>query len=112
MSAQTYTTAPSPSGMQQLPAKGAKAAITTRATLRTRPLIQRILIRSWEYNSRAVRITVLAVRLLVVLWLLFLGGALLSAGIAWGSILLPSAVVVLTVGIWVFNTATKGWPER
>ena len=50
------------------------AARPTRATLRTRPRIQRTLIRSWEY-IQPVRVTVLAIRLLVVLWLVVLGAA-------------------------------------
>jgi hypothetical protein len=81
----------------------------SRATLRTRPLVQRALIRSWEY-SRPVRITVLALRLLAVLWLLFLGVALYSAGYAWGIAFLPAAVAVLMLSRWVFTTAAKGWP--
>ena len=63
----------------------ATAANTTpsRATLKTRPRIQRALIRSWEYN-RPVRITVLVLRLLVVLWLFVLTDLLVSNGFAWG----------------------------
>jgi len=45
-----------------------------------------------------------------VLWLLFLGGALMWAGYAWGAALLPAAVAVFAVAFWVFNTAEKGWP--
>jgi hypothetical protein len=45
---------------------------TSRATLRSRPRIQRALIRSWEY-IQPVRVTVLVIRLLVALWLVFLG---------------------------------------
>ena len=81
----------------------------TRAILRTRPRIQRSLIRSWEY-IQPFRVTVLVIRLLVVLWLVFLGAALLSAGYAWGWILLPGAAAVLAAGVWIFTTAGKGWP--
>ena len=81
----------------------------TRATLRTRPRIQRALIRSWEY-IQPVRVTVLVIRLLVVLWLIFLGAALLSAGNTWGWTLLPAAAAVLALSAWVFTTAAKGWP--
>ena len=91
------------------PASRSSAARPTRATLRTRPRIQRTLIRSWEY-IQPVRITVLAIRLLVVLWLVFLGAALLSAGNTWGWTLLPGAAAVLALSVWVFTTATKGWP--
>jgi hypothetical protein len=91
------------------PVSGPSAARPTRATLRTRPMIQRALIRSWEY-IRPVRISILVVRLLVVLWLLFLGGALMWGGYAWGAALLPAAVAVFAVAFWVFNTAEKGWP--
>lgn len=81
----------------------------TRATLRTRPRIQRTLIRSWEY-IQPVRVTVLVIRLLVVLWLVFLGAVLMSAGNTWGWILLPAAAGVLAFSFWVFTTAAKGWP--
>jgi hypothetical protein len=110
MSAQAYTTAPSPSGTQP-PANGTNRTAISRAALRTRPRFQRIMIRSWEYNP-AVRITVLIIRLLVVLWLLFLCAALLSVGYTWGWALLPSAAAVLAIGTWVFTTAAKGWPQR
>jgi hypothetical protein len=85
------------------------AARPTRATLRTRPPIQRTLIRSWEY-IRPVRVTILAIRLLVVLWLLTLGALLMSAGATWGWTLLPAAVAVFALSLWVFSTAAKGWP--
>ena len=80
-----------------------------RAALRTRPLVQRALVRSWEY-VRPVRAAVLAIRLLVTLWLLLLGGLLVSAGHAWGWILMPAAVGVSAFGFWVFHTAAKGAP--
>jgi hypothetical protein len=85
------------------------AARPTRATLQTRPHIQRTLIRSWEY-IRPVRIGVLIVRLLVVLWLIILGAVLMSSGYASGWVLLPAAAAVAAFGIWVFSTAAKGWP--
>ena len=91
------------------PVSGSSAARPTRATLRTRPRIQRALIRSWEYIP-AVRITVLIVRLLVVLWLLFLGAALTAAGTGWGLTMFPAAVAVFAIARWMFNTARKGWP--
>ena len=92
----------------QPPAKGMITA-TSRATLRTRPRIQRTLIRSWEY-IQPVRVTILVIRLLVVLWLAFLGAVLSSAGNAWGWTLLPAAVAALALSVWVFATAAKGWP--
>jgi len=82
---------------------------TSRATLRTRPRIQRALIRSWEY-IQPVRVTLLVIRLLVVLWLAFLSAMLWSAGNAWGWTLLPAAVAVFALSFWVFTTARKGWP--
>jgi hypothetical protein len=91
------------------PVSGPSATRPTRATLQTRPRIQRALIRSWEYIP-AARIAILIARLLVVLWLLFLGAALTAAGTGWGLTLLPAAVAVFAVGLWVFNTAKKGWP--
>jgi hypothetical protein len=81
----------------------------SRATLQTRPRSQRILIRSWEY-IRPVRITVLVIRLLVVLWLVILSVALMSAGAAWAAALIPAAVAVFAFSLWVFNTASKGYP--
>ena len=94
--------------VRQLPVEG-MIMTTSRATLRTRPRIQRTLIRSWEY-IQPVRVTILVIRLLAVLWLVFLGAALLSAGNAWGWTLLPAAVAVLALTLWVFATAAKGWP--
>jgi hypothetical protein len=91
------------------PVSGPSATRPTRATLKTRPRIQRSLIRSWEYIP-AVRLTILIGRLLVVLWLLFLGAALTAAGTGWGLTLLPAAVAVFAIAFWVFNTARKGWP--
>jgi hypothetical protein len=81
----------------------------TRATLQTRPRIQRACIRSWEY-VRPIRITVLVIRMLVVLWLFVLTDLLVSNGIAWGWTLPPAAVAVFALSLWVFYTAEKGWP--
>jgi hypothetical protein len=85
------------------------AARPTRATLQTRPHIQRALIRSWEYIP-SVRVTVLVLRLLSVLFLAIVGVALLSVGYPWGWGLLLLAAAVLAGGTWVFTTAGKGWP--
>jgi hypothetical protein len=87
------------------------AMITSRATLRTRPRIQRTLIRSWEYIP-AVRVTVLILRLLAVLVLLVTGIALLSSSSSWGLLPLAAAFAVVPFALWVFTTAAKGWPER
>ncbi len=102
MYAQTDTTAPSSWSPAARPTP-------SRATLRTRPPIQRILIRYWEY-IQPVRVTVLVIRLLVVLWLVVLGVWLMSAGHTWGWILLPGAAAVAALSVWVFTTAAKGWP--
>ena len=89
----------------------ATAANTTpsRATLKTRPRIQRALIRSWEYN-RPFRITVLIIRLLVVMWMFVLTNLLVSNGFGWGWAMPPAAVAVFAITLWVFYTAQKGWP--
>jgi hypothetical protein len=92
----------------QAPAKG-MTMTASRATLQSRPPIQRALIRSWEYIE-PVRVTVLAIRLLVVLWLGILCAIMVSAGQAWGWTLIPAAVAVLAVSLWVYATARKGWP--
>jgi hypothetical protein len=84
-------------------------ATPSRAVLKTRPRIQRICIRSWEYIP-PVRATVVAVRMLAVLWLFFLAAMLVSNGIAWGWTLPPAAVGVFALSLWVFRTAAKGWP--
>jgi hypothetical protein len=97
-----------PENALQPPAKGV-IVNPRRATLKTRPRIQRALIRSWEY-IQPVRVTLLVIRLLVVLWLVVLSAILLSAGIGWGWILLPAAVAVFALSAWVFSTAAKGWP--
>ncbi len=102
MYAQTDTTAPSSWS-------SAVRLTASRATLRTRPRIQRTFIRSWEY-IRPVRVTILVIRLLAVLWLVFLGAVLLSAGNAWGWTLLPAAAAAFALSVWVFTTAAKGWP--
>ncbi len=81
----------------------------SRATLKTRPLIQRASIRSWEY-IQPVRATFLVIRLLVVLWMIALGVILPSSGHAWGFIFLPGAAAVFALSLWVFSTAAKGWP--
>jgi hypothetical protein len=91
------------------PSSGAANTTPSRATLQTRPRIQRALIRSWEY-IRPVRITVLVIRMLVVVWLFVLTDLLVSNGIAWGWSLPPAAVAVFALSLWVFTTAQKGWP--
>jgi hypothetical protein len=81
----------------------------SRATLQTRPRVQRACIRSWEY-IRPIRITVLVIRMLVVMWLFVLTDLLVSNGIAWGWTLPAAAAAVFAVSLWVFTTAEKGWP--
>jgi hypothetical protein len=91
------------------PSSRRSAARPTRATLKSRPRIQRALIRSWEY-IQPVRVSILAVRLLVALWLVFLGAMLLSAGYTWGWTMFLAAGAVLAVGMWMFAIASRGWP--
>jgi hypothetical protein len=100
MYAQNDRTAPSPQS---------SAARPTRAILQTRLLIQRACIRYWEY-IKPVRVIVLAIRLLVVAWLIVLSSVLTSSGYAADWILLPIAAAVAAFSVWVFNTAAKGWP--
>jgi len=82
----------------------------SRATLRTRPRIQRILIRSWEYIP-AVRASILTLRLLAVVVLAVTGVALLGDSSRWGLLYLAGSFTALLFGLWVFTTATKGWPR-
>jgi hypothetical protein len=85
---------------------------TNRAALQTRPLTQRILIRSWEYTP-AVRVTVLILRMLGVLGAAFGGIALLINSNGWGLAVLAGAfAVLLPFSLWVYTTAAKGWPAR
>jgi hypothetical protein len=81
----------------------------SRATLRTRPRIQRAVIRSWEYIP-AVRVTILAIRLLVVVFMTFAGFELLTISTWWGLLTLVTAMAVLPFSLWLFSTAAKGWP--
>ncbi|HEX4093231.1 MAG TPA: hypothetical protein VHZ33_31310 [Trebonia sp.] len=95
---------------QKIPQTSIQTTTTpSRATLKTRPRIQRACIRSWEYN-RPVRITVLVIRLLVVMWLFVLTDLLVSNGFPWGWAFPPVAAAVLAIALWVFTTAEKGWP--
>jgi hypothetical protein len=87
------------------------ASTSSRASLRTRPRIQRILIRSWEYIP-AFRVTVVILRLLAVLVLAVEGIALLSISNWWGLPLLAAAFAMLPLSLWVFTSAAKGWPGR
>jgi hypothetical protein len=91
------------------PSSWSSARRPTRATLRTRPRVQRALVRSWEYIL-PVRVSVLIVRLLVVLWLFVLTSVLVSAGNVWGWTLPPAAIAVFALSLWVYTTAAKGWP--
>jgi hypothetical protein len=91
------------------PSSRQPAARPTRATLKSRPGIQRALIRSWEY-IQPFRVTVLVVRLMVALWLVFLGVILMSTGYTWGWTMFLAAGGVLAVGMWVFAIAGRGWP--
>jgi hypothetical protein len=83
----------------------------SRATLRTRPRVQRILIRYWEYIPE-VRAGVLALRLLATLVLVITGIALLSSSHWQGLLCLVGALAVASFALWVFTTAAKGWPVR
>jgi hypothetical protein len=115
MNAQNHDTvsSPRPAAVKLTAAAPWSAPATSenpsRATLKTRPRIQRALIRSWEY-IQPVRVTFLVIRLLVVLWMIVLGAILMSGSTGWGWILLPAAVAVFTLSVWVFSTAAKGWP--
>lgn len=91
------------------PPANATNTTPSRATLKTRPRIQRACIRSWEYN-RPVRITLLVIRVLVVMWMFVLTDLLVSNGFAWGWAMAPAAAAVFALALWVFYTAEKGWP--
>jgi hypothetical protein len=83
----------------------------SRAVLRTRPRIQRVLIRSWDYIP-AVRVAILTVRMLAVMVLVITTIALFSIPSWWALVTLAGALAVLPLGLWIFTTAAKGWPAR
>jgi hypothetical protein len=83
----------------------------SRATLRTRPRLQRALIRYWEYIP-AVRVTAVILRMVAVLVLVVTGIALVNISNVWGLPVLVLAAVILPFSLWVFRTAAKGWPAR
>jgi hypothetical protein len=92
---------------QLLPAGGTPGP--SRASLRARPRVQRVTIRSWEYIP-AVRAALLALRLLGVLGMGVVGIALLTISDRWGLLLLALAVAMAPLSAWVFTTAARGWP--
>jgi hypothetical protein len=92
-----------------LPRSGTGAP--SRATLRTRPLHQRILIRYWEYIP-AFRFAILMLRLLAVVVLVTSSIAIFSISVGWGLFLLAMACAVLPFSLWVYGTASRGWPVR
>src|SRR5580698_10630692 len=84
---------------------------TTRAALRTRPRVQRILIRSWEYIP-AGRITILTLRLVAALVVAVVGITLVSTAHWWALLSLVAALAVAALALWVYTTAAKGWPAQ
>jgi hypothetical protein len=93
------------------PETGMNMNPVSRSSLRTRPRHQRILIRYWEYIP-AVRITVLTIRLLVLLAVTIAGIALLTNSNWWGLLALGLVFAALPFSLWIFSTASKGWPTR
>lgn len=95
----------------QTPETGMNMNPASRTTLKTRPRHQRILIRSWEYIP-AVRITFLTFRLLVLLVVTIAGIALLTNSDWSGLLALALVFAALPFSLWIFSTASKGWPPR
>ena len=73
-----------------------------------RSVLNRLLLRSWDYRHPR---TCAGVRFAVGIWLVFLGGLLLSDGYLWATLLLVAAALLFWVG-YLNVTATRSAPPR
>jgi hypothetical protein len=73
-----------------------------------RSVLNRLLLRSWDYRHPRVWA---GVRFAVGIWLVFLGGLLLSDGYLWAALLLMAAAVLFWVG-YLDMTAARSAPPR
>ena len=73
-----------------------------------RSVLNRLLPRSWGYRHPRVWA---GVRFAVGIWLVFLGGLLLSGGYLWATLLLMAAAVLFWVG-YLNLTAARSAPPR
>ena len=73
-----------------------------------RSVLNRLLLRSRDYRQPGVWA---GVRFAVGIWLVFLGGLLLSDGYSWATLLLVAAAVLFWVG-YLDMTAARSAPPR
>ena len=73
-----------------------------------RSVLNRLLLRSWDYRHPRVWA---GVRFAVGIWLVFLGGLLLSDGYLWATLLLVAAAVLFWVG-YLDMIAARSAPPR
>ena len=73
-----------------------------------RSVLNRLLLRSWDYRHPRVWA---GVRFAVGIWLVFVGGLLLSDGYLWATLLLLVAAVLFWVG-YLDMTAARSAPPR
>jgi hypothetical protein len=80
----------------------------TGTTAPRRSVLNRLLLRSWDYRHPRVWASV---RFAVAICLVFLGGRLLSDGYLWATLLLVAAAVLLWAG-HLDLTAARSAPPR
>ena len=80
----------------------------TGNTAPSRSVLNRLLLRSWDYRHPRVWA---GVRFAVGIWLVFVGGLLLSDGYLWATLLLLVAAVLLWAG-YLDMTAARSAPPR
>ena len=73
-----------------------------------RSVLNRLLLRSWDYRHPRVWA---GVRYAVGIWLVFLSGLLLADGYLWAALLLVAAAVLFWVG-YLDMTAARSAPPR
>jgi hypothetical protein len=73
-----------------------------------RSVLNRLLLRSWDYRHPRVWARV---RFAVGIWLVFVGGLLLSDGHLWATLLLVAAAVLFWVGYLDMTAARSALPR-
>jgi hypothetical protein len=80
----------------------------TGAAAPPRSVLDRLLLRSWDYRHPRVRA---GVRFAAAIWLVFVGGLLLSDGYLWATLLLLVAAVLFWVGYLDMTAARSALPR-